>query len=155
MYEGSNIALLEGVAKHLFWFTEHPGTSKQALSDILHMEHHSILPKGNLLPDSYQGALNVVNPFLVTPLVFDVCPNDCIIFHAHNADLVNCPKCNTGRYKSGKQQVPKRRFHYLPLGHRLERIFGTFNLAQLVQSHKCLPASTIFDIHDSPMWKTA
>lgn len=29
-----------------------------------------------------------------------------------------------------------RRFYYLPLGPRFERLFGTSNLAQLVQAHK-------------------
>ena len=75
LYEGATVTLLEAVAKHLLWLTEHLGTSKKALTDILYMQHHSILPKGNLLPDSYQAALKIVNSFLVTPLVFDVCPH--------------------------------------------------------------------------------
>ena len=156
LYEGATITLTEGIAKHFLWFTEHPGTSKQVLTDILCMQHQSILPKGNLLPDSYQAALKVVNSFLVTPLVFDVCPNDCVIFRGPNADLENCLKCIANRYKSREKCAPHRRFHYLPLGPRLERLFGTSNLPQLVQAHKCLPmCSTMFDVHDSPAWENA
>ena len=46
LYEGASVTVLEAVAQHLLWFTDHPGTSKQALTDIIHMQHHSILPKG-------------------------------------------------------------------------------------------------------------
>ncbi len=156
LYEGASITVLEAVAKHLLWFTDHPSTSKQALTDILHVQHHSILPKGNLLPDSYDATLKVINTFLITPLVFDVCPNDCIIFRGINADLIKCPKCNANRYKSTGKSVPVRRFHYLPLGPRLQRLFGTSNLAQLVQAHQNIaPNSTMFDLHDSPIWRSS
>ena len=42
LYEGASVTVLETVAQHLLWFTDHPGTSKRALTDILHMQHHSI-----------------------------------------------------------------------------------------------------------------
>ena len=80
LYDGSNLTVLEAVAHHMLWFTEHPGTSKDALSGILNMHRHSILPQPNLLPDCYSSALNLIEPFLVRPLDLDVCPNDCIIF---------------------------------------------------------------------------
>lgn len=58
MCEEAPVTLLEAVAEHLLWFTDHPGTSKQALIDILHiMQHHTILPT---LPDSYYKALKIV-----------------------------------------------------------------------------------------------
>ena len=66
LYEGASVTVLEAVAQHLLWFTDHPGTSKQAY----YMQHHSILPKGNLLPDSYYEAIKIVDDFLIEPLVF-------------------------------------------------------------------------------------
>ena len=154
LYEGSTMTVLEAVAHHMLWFTDHPGISKDALSVILHMQHHSILPQPNLLPFSCSGALGLIEPFLIKPLEFDVCPNDCVIFCGEHAALVRCPMCNSDRYK--KKDIPFRRFRYLPVGPRLERLFGTASLAQLVQAHALPPTvSLMSDIHHSPMWNEA
>ena len=83
LYEGSSITLLQAIAEHFHWFTKHPGTSKQALSELLYMQHHTILPKVNILPHSYQKAIRIVKSYLVEPTVYDVCPNDCIIYRNH------------------------------------------------------------------------
>jgi hypothetical protein len=51
-----------------------------------------------------------------------------------------------------------RKFVYLPLGPRLARMFGTKNLAQIVQAHpgESIPSdSDMYDIQDSPAWKEA
>ena len=51
-----------------------------------------------------------------------------------------------------------RKFVYLPRGPRLARMFGTKNLAQIVQAHPgaSTPSdSDMYDIHDSPAWKEA
>ena len=157
LYEGASVTLLEAVAQHLLWFTDHPSMSKQALTDILYLQHHSILPEGNLLPDSYCKAIRMIKGYLVEPIVYDVCPNDCIIFRCTFSDLDKCPKCNANRYKSGgSSSIPVRTFHYLPLGPRLKRLFGISNLAQLLQEHGRVPSSSsLFDLHDSPSWKNA
>ena len=65
--------------KYLHWFSEHPGISKEALSDILKLEHAEVLPPGNKLPASYDDAMKLVEPFLIQPFVFHACPNDCIV----------------------------------------------------------------------------
>ena len=56
LYNGAKVTVLEAIAQFFEWFTDHPATSKQALSNMLHMQHNSILPEGNLLPDSYASA---------------------------------------------------------------------------------------------------
>ena len=155
LYECSSITLLEAIAEHLHWFTKHPGTSKQALSEVLYMQHHTILPKGNILPDSYKIAIRIVKSYLVEPTVYDVCPNHCIIYQNHMSDLEKCPKCNTEQFKSNGS-IPARMFCYLPLGPCLMRLFGTSNLAKLVQEHgKVSHTSVMHDIHDAPVWKDA
>ena len=131
LYDGSTMTVLEAVAHHMLLFTDHPGTSKDALSGILHMQHHSILPQPNLLPDSYSSALSLIEPFLIKPLEYDVCRNDCVIFRGEHATLVECPVCGSDRYKD----IPFRCFRYLPVGPQLERLFGTASLVQLVQAH--------------------
>ena len=67
LYEGADITLLEAIAQHLLWFTEHPSTSKHG---VLELQHRHIFPPGNVLPHSYKSAMKVVNGFLVKPLVF-------------------------------------------------------------------------------------
>ena len=154
LYEGASVTILQAIANHLQWFSSHPGTSKEALSDILYMQHHSVLPKGNLLPDSYEATMKLVQPFLLKPVVFHACVNDCVVFRNEFVSLSECPKCKSPRYKWGT--VPHRKLVYLPIGPRLERMFGTKNLAQLVQAHSgSTEADRMYDIHDSPMWKDA
>lgn len=54
--------------------------------------------------------------------------------------------------------MPARRFTYLPVGPRLVRLFGTKNLAEIIQSHGLHQSSKrtyLYDIHDSIAWKLA
>ena len=69
LYSGAKTTLLETLAKHFEWFTSHPGTSKQALSELLCLEH-SILPEDNTLPSSYSSAFRLIEPYLIKPEVF-------------------------------------------------------------------------------------
>ena len=39
---------MDALVKYFKWFSEHPGISKEALSDILRLEHN-VLPSGNEL----------------------------------------------------------------------------------------------------------
>ena len=58
----------------------------------------------------------------------------------------------------GSTTVPVKCYTYLPGGSRLVCLFGTPNLASIVQNHS--PTSgeirdIMYDIHHSPVWKTA
>ena len=140
---------------HLFdWFSSHPSLSKEAFSKNLQL-WHSILPEGNLLPTSYQEAYKIIKPYLDPEVIFDVCPNDCILFRGEYKDSVTCPKCEESRFKAGN--IPRRTFHYLPLGPRLVRNYGTKNISCLLQSHggEKRGSGSMGDIHDAPKWKEA
>ena len=140
---------------HLFdWFSSHPSLSKAAFSKNLQL-WHSILPEGNLLPTSYQEAYKIIKPYLYPEVIFDVCPNDCILFRGEYKDSVTCPKCKESRFKAGN--IPKRTFHYLPLGPRLVRNYGTNKISCLLQSHggENKGSGRMSDIHDAPKWKEA
>ena len=117
----------------------------------------SILPPGNNLPISYEAALSAIEPYLVQPLVYDACKNDCIIFRRQYASLTECPKCGCKRYVSEQSKLAVRRFTYLPLKPRLQRLFGNHNMAQVLQSHCAVRGSndSIYDIHQSASWKRA
>ena len=142
------------MAQQFEWFTDHPGTSKAAVSSMLHIQHNSILPEGNLLPESYTSARQLIEPFLIQKEVYHACPNDCILFRNKFANKVTCPNCGTNRYKHGTS--PARKFIYLPLGPRLARLFRTKHLSEIIQSHIFTKETTSFmrDIHDSPIWKS-
>ena len=156
LYNGARLTVMDALVKHLSWFSEHPSISKEALSDVLRMEHLEILPPGNNLPSSYNDAMKVIEPFLIQPIMFHACPNDCIIFRGDHTDLETCPTCGANRYK--QTGIPAKRFTYLPVGPRLVRLFGTSNLAKIVQAHGLHHSTkhvSMYDIHDSPTWKLA
>ena len=149
------MTVLQTLVHYFTWFSEHPGISKEALSSMLSLQHNSVLPPSSLLPGTYEAALKAIEPYLVKSVVYHVCPNDCIIFRGSFADLLECPECHSARYIPGTS-IPARTFTYLPLGPRLARLFGTSNLAQVIQSHlKQEESDEMTDIHDSPTWKEA
>ena len=96
---------MDALVKYLSWFSEHPGISKQALSDILKLQHNEILPAGNKLPQSYNDALKLIEPFLIQPILFHACPQDCMIFRKQFTDLIACPCCGSSRYNKKGQPV--------------------------------------------------
>ena len=148
--------MLEALVKYFHWFSQHPGISKEALSSMLSMQN-TFLPEGHKLPDSYEAALRVIEPYLVQPIVYDVCKNDCIVFRNEYCSLSECPKCKSERYVSGKSLQAVRRYTYLPLKPRLTRLFGTANMAAVLQSHTTLSGrnARVYDIQQSSAWETA
>ena len=154
LYDGATISLMDALVKYFSWFSEHPGISKEALSDILSIEHNEILPAGNQLPSSYNKAIKLIEPFLIQPVLFHACPKDCIIFRKEFSDLSACPICGSSRYT--KSSIPAKRFSYFPVGPRLERLFGTANLSQIIQAHGLdLNNDFVYDIQSSSAWKLA
>ena len=159
LFEGSSLTVLQALVKYFSWFCEHPSISKTALSSMLTMQK-SMLPPDNSLPASYEAALSAIEPYLVQPVVYDVCKNDCIIYRNEHASLSSCPKCGSGRYISEQSKFAVRRFTYLPLKPRLQRLFGTHNMAQILQTHCVVQDTdddddTIYDIHQSEAWRKA
>jgi len=78
---------------------------------MLSMQHSTFLPQGNNLPVS-DAALRAIEHFLVKPIVYHVCPNDCIVFMGQHAQLSECPKCGASRYISENSATPLRTFTY-------------------------------------------
>ena len=145
---------MQTLAKIFEWFTSHPGTSKDALTEMLKLQGE-ILPAGNLLPKSYKVAHRMIKPFLLKPQVFHACTNDCILYRKQYEKNTVCPICSAPRYV--KSNVPVRKFIYLPLGPRIIRMFSHKKTAMELQSHiSGLPNNTkMHDIHDSSAWSKA
>lgn len=80
---------------------------------------------------------------------------DCIVFRGKYAELDECPFCGSSRYISGS--IAAKRYTYFPLGPRLERLFGTSTLSEIIQSHLKVSRDDgyVYDIHDSPAWRNA
>lgn len=155
LYEGSHSTVLQALQQYFTWFSDHPGTSKDALSAMLSMQHHNIEPMGNLLPDSYEAALKLIEPYLVKPVVYHACPKDCLVFCGRYTDLKECPKCHSKRYTDETKSKPVRKFIYLPIGPRLARLFGSSSTAEILQNHNHTCHEEMYDVHDSPAWERA
>lgn len=132
LHSSLTCTLFETVVYLFDWFCSHPSLSKEAFSKNLQL-WHSLLPEGNLLPTSYQEAYKIIRPYLVPEVVFHGCINDCILYRGKYKDSVVCPTCKEPRF--GSKNNPRRTFHYLPLGPRLVRNFGTEDISFLLQSH--------------------
>lgn len=158
LFDGSSVTVLQALCGYLAWFSEHPGTSKTSLSDLLRLHHEQILPTGNNLPGSYDEAHAFVKPFLLPFVVYDVCPNDCVLFrktdHYDYSKLAECPspKCNGNRYTANRSAA--RKFYYYPLGPRWKRMYGNATIAEVLQSHdrNIHPTVNVNDIIGSKSW---
>ena len=117
----------------------------------------NLLP-GHKLPNSYEAALHVIEPYLVQSIVYDVCKKDCVVFRNEFANLAQCPKCNSERYLSANSTKAHRTYIYLPLKPRLTRMFGTANIAAVLQSHVIIQgkgSAGVYDIQRSSAWEAA
>ena len=136
LFENSDVTVLEALASYFMWFTEHPSTSKSALSELLRLKK-CLLPQPNNLPSSYDEAYNFVKRFVLPTQTCHVCPNDCVIFHKTDrydySKLQKCPVCGCSRYWANKSA--RRRFLYFPLGPRFRRMYGNASISEKVQSH--------------------
>ena len=150
LYNGSPHSVLHTLVEHFRWFCEHPGVSKEALSSMLSMQK-ALLPQPNELPASYEAALRVIAPHIVTPIAYDVCGNDCVLFRGEYSNLTQCPRCGLKRLTG----PAARRFMYLPLKPRLMRLFGNSCMAEVLQKHLCTDQNQLQDIHNSPVCRNA
>ena len=71
------------------------------------------------------------------------------------ANCDTCPKCGDARYEV-QTKIPRKRFRYIPLAPRLQRLFHDSYMSQKLQSHSKRndePTSKVMtDIHDSAAW---
>ncbi|XP_021376310.1 uncharacterized protein LOC110465059 [Mizuhopecten yessoensis] len=139
---GYDLTVLQWIAMNLSVFTSHPGMSKEAFSNMLKVQKR-LVSNCEYLPSSYREATAMVKDYTIDKVTFHVCPNDCIMYRNSDkykyAHLTMCPTCSENRYKNEKNKIPRRTFHYIPIGQRLARIYREENLCKIVQSH---PGST-------------
>lgn len=152
LFSGANTTLLEAVTQHLYVFTTNHGMSKRALTDVLKTEKRT-LPQPNHLPASYKEAKDLIKHLLIPLYKYDVCVNDCVVYRDNTefAGLHSYPKCKETRYFNGKV---RKSFTYMPLGPRLARWFGTFNLCKLLFAYKISVRGTLTDFVDGSLYNS-
>ena len=162
LYPGSQMSVLAALAVLFSWFTTFPGISKEALSHLLYVLHHFLLPSGNKLPHNYAHTNSKIKSLLTPVKEYHCCINDCVIFrdtckedseNDSEEDDSQCPQCGENRYCEDKN-TPRKRFKYLPLGPRIHHLFSNFKTAKLLQSHtEHTESSEVTDIHQTAVWK--
>ena len=100
-----------------------------------------MLPENNELPLSTYRARKMLCPLKMEVQRIHACPNDCILYRKENANLEECPTCNTPRYKpnsedkSIKKRPAAKTVFYMPIIPRIKRLFANANDAKLLRWH--------------------
>ena len=160
LYENSPVTFLQALAGYLVWFSQHPSASKTSITGLLRLHQKFILPSPNNLPSCYDEAFKLIKPLLLPYISYDVCINECVVFRKtsryDHSKLKKCPTCGENRFNASRMSI--RKFSYYPLGPRLKRMFATSSIFQCLQAHAIYTNDhdiTMYDVHDSPLWKKA
>ena len=160
LYENSPVTVLQALAGYLAWFSQHPSASKTSITELLGLHKNFILPSPNNLPSCYDEAFKLIKPFLLPYISYDVCINECVVFRKtsryDHSKFKECPTCGENRFNASR--IAKRKFSCYPLGPRLKRMFATGSISQCLQAHAICTNNdhnTMYDVHDSPLWKKA
>lgn len=160
LHPACQLTILQAVATLMCWFSSFPGISKEAFSRLLFLLHTYTLPSGNLMPTSYSSALAMMSPLLMPVEDYHCCVNDCIVYRNSGTDmfkdLLECPVCGEPRFEPNSR-TPRKRFKYLPMFPRLQRMFGHSVTSHLLQGHfgtAQSPRSTVATLHESHAWNS-
>nr|XP_043619630.1 uncharacterized protein LOC122591425 [Erigeron canadensis] len=143
LYPGSKVTKLS-VVYRLFNFKAGYGWSDRSFTELLKFMHE-ILPKKNNIPISTYKAKKFMCPLGFKIERINACPNDCILYRNEYADLDQCFRCGTSRYKQKNQTggdingmkdgTSAKTLWYLPIIPRLKRLFANSNDAKLLRWH--------------------
>ena len=134
LFDGSDETVLIAITRELVKFSSTTGMSKRALNANL-KQQHDMLPKPNNMPETYEHALAMAEPYMIPLVTYDACINDCILFRDYSevkaySTLDKCPICEEDRFHKSKA---RKSYSYMPIVPRLKRWFAESNLAKLVQ----------------------
>ena len=166
LYPGcTNYSKLSGVAT-LFNLKMRGGWTDASFTWLLEALQ-DMFPKGNELPKSTYYAKKLMCPLGLDYEKIDACPNDCVLYRNENADLVQCPRCGTSRFRLpagvepmvGVKAPPSKVLWYLPIIPRFRRLFSLKGDAKNLRWHVDHRKGKEEDgmlrhPSDSPQWKT-
>ncbi|KAL6518135.1 hypothetical protein OROMI_033836 [Orobanche minor] len=113
-----------------------------------------LLPDGNVLPRRTYEAKQMLKSIGLIHDRIHACPNDCILYRKEYAELDECPKCGTKRYKDGN--YPAKIMWYFPLLPRLRRLYASAKDAKHLTWHHDgrIKDGMLRHPANSPQWKT-
>ncbi|KAL6570262.1 hypothetical protein OROMI_014776 [Orobanche minor] len=113
-----------------------------------------LLPDGNVLPRRTYEAKQMLKSIGLIHDRIHACPNDCILYRKEYAELDECPKCGTKRYKDGN--YPAKIMWYFPLIPRRRRLYASAKDAKHLTWHHDgrIKDGMLRHPSDSPQWKT-
>ena len=97
--ESSHTSVLEMLFQISRDFVMSEDASKEWVSSQLSLIKKNFLSSSNDLPETFDQMIDVLDPFLLPMHTFDVCKNDCVLFHKEHETAEVCPICGEGRYK--------------------------------------------------------
>ncbi|XP_026396049.1 uncharacterized protein LOC113290679 [Papaver somniferum] len=121
----------------------------------------TILPAGNTLPATANKAKAMIETFRLKCEIIHAFPNDCVLYRKDYADMDECPNCKASRWKPvdkkkpHAKRVPMKKLRYFSVAERLQRMFSTPWIAELLNCSGNIEESSTHMRHpvDSPCWK--
>lgn len=117
------------------------GWSDKSVTSLLELLKEA-LPKGETVPSSYREAKKMIQDLGLDYEKIDACPNNCLLFRKEYADLNNCVKCGSFRWKfedtrddGTRKKVAAKVLRYFPLKPRLQRLFMSSKTAADMRWH--------------------
>ncbi|KAI5344596.1 hypothetical protein L3X38_012473 [Prunus dulcis] len=99
-----------------------------------------MLPTDNCLPKDHKQAQKVLNSLGLGYEKIHACKNNCMLFYKEHEMLDTCLICNESRFKMTSQnrttKIPQKVMRYLPLKHRLQRLYMSTHTATDKRWHK-------------------
>ncbi|KAF6134834.1 hypothetical protein GIB67_002235, partial [Kingdonia uniflora] len=93
-----------------------------------------VLPLDNKAPaDSYRAS-NIISRVGLDYEEMDACPNDCILYWKENTLQIECPTCDTFRYRE-KTKFAANTLRYFSLTPRLQRMYNVPWVAKAMTWH--------------------
>ncbi|WVZ04090.1 hypothetical protein V8G54_024896 [Vigna mungo] len=163
LYTGcSNFTRLSTTLK-LFSLKARNGWTDKSFTELLELLKE-MLPENNTLPiHNYEAKFFLCLMGLEYQKI-QACPNDCVLYTKEFGLLKYCPTCGVSRFKKksdrntgdeGNDGAPAKVMWYLPIIHRLKRMFSVKEDAKNLKWHvvrrKC--DNLLRHLADSPQWK--
>ncbi|XP_028802762.1 uncharacterized protein LOC114757826 [Neltuma alba] len=169
LYPGcSTYTWLTAVLK-LFNLKATNGWTDKSFTELLQLLG-DMLPADNVLPNSVYEAKKILSRMGMGYEKIHACPNDCILYTEEYADLNECPKCGSSRYKVKKHKdssddgdanettkgQPLKVLWYLSIIPRFKGLFANAIEAKKMTWHvdeKISDGKYLRHLADSPQWK--
>jgi hypothetical protein len=85
---------------------------------------------------SYYAAETLTQKLGLNYRTIHACAKGCVLFRGDLQDAVHCPKCQGSRYKDEVNKVlPVKVLHHFPIISRLQRMFKTPIMSELMLWH--------------------